>query len=103
MNTSSLLARYRSILLAAAAALAFGAVQAQTSAPVQATTSSVASPQLTIRDIYDRVDAAGYRDIREIKISKGRYKVKATDTDGKRVKLYVNGSTGTVEHVSKNH
>ena len=56
-----------------------------------------AAPQLTIRDIYDRMEAAGYRDLREIEFSKGRYEVKARNAQGERVKLYVNATTGAVE------
>lgn len=90
---------------AAAAALALGIAQAQTpaptpaptAAPAPAATSAPAAPQLTLRDIYDRVEAAGYRDIREIERDHGRYEVKATNAEGQSVKLYVNASTGVVE------
>ena len=86
---------------AAAAALALGLAQAQTQAPTAAQTPAAAStqaaPQLNIRDIYDRVEAAGYRDMREIEWDDGRYEVKASNAQGQRVKLYVNASTGAVE------
>ena len=54
------------------------------------------APQLTIRHIYDRVEAAGYRDQREIEWSDGRYEVKARDSQGERVKLQVDGHTGAI-------
>lgn len=82
--------------IAAGAALAAGIAQAQAPAPAAAPTAT-AAPQLTIRDIYDRMEAAGYRDMREIEFSKGRYEVKARNAQGERVKLYVNASTGAVE------
>lgn len=53
-------------------------------------------PQLTIRDVYDRMEAAGYRDLREIEWSDGRYEVKARNAQGARVKLEVDGNTGAV-------
>jgi len=88
------------VLLAAGIALTWSIAQAQTPAPAapQAPVATTApAPQLTIRDIYDRMEAAGYRDIREIEWDHGRYEVKASNAQGQRVKLYVNASTGAVE------
>lgn len=84
---------------ATAAALTLGIAQAQTQAPAQAPTAATApaATQLTIRDIYDRLEAAGYRDIRQIEWEHDRYEVKASNTQGQRVKLKVNASTGAVE------
>jgi outer membrane receptor protein involved in Fe transport len=86
-------------MLIAGSALSFWAAQAQTAAPAQATQTAAApaAPQLTIRDIYDRLEAAGYRDIREIEFDDGRYEVKAQNAKGERVKLKVNAATGAVE------
>lgn len=86
----------------AGSALAFGAAHAQSAAPAQAAQSvqaaaAPAAPQLTIRDIYDRMEAAGYREIREIEFDDGRYEVKARNAQGQRVKLKVNAATGAVE------
>jgi len=87
--------------IAASAAMTAGIAQAQASAPSVAPAASAAavSPQarLTLRDIYDRMEAAGYRDIREIEWDHGRYEVKADNARGERLKLYVNATTGTVE------
>lgn len=89
------------IAFATGAALAGGIAQAQapTPAPAAAPTAATApaAPQLSIRDIYDRMEAAGYRDMREIEFSKGRYEVKARNAQGQRVKLYVNASSGAIE------
>lgn len=91
----------RRSLIALCATAALGIAQAQTPAaapaPASAAATAPAGPTLTIRDIYDRVDAAGYRDIREIEYSGGRYEVKARNAQGQQVKLYVNASTGAVE------
>ena len=89
------------IAFATGAALAGGIAQAQapTPAPAAAPTAATApaAPQLSIRDIYDRMEAAGYRDLREIEFDDGRYEVKARNAQGERVKLYVNASSGAVE------
>ena len=87
------------IVLAAGSALTLGLAQAQTAAPTPAATAATrtAAPALTIRDIYDRMEAAGYRDIREIEFDDGRYDVKASNAQGERVKLRVNATTGAVE------
>lgn len=88
------------------AGLATGAMAQSTapSAPVAtpptsmsaATAHAVQVPQLTIRDVYDRLEAAGYRDLREIEWSDGRYEVKARNAQGARVKLEIDGNTGAV-------
>lgn len=89
---------------AAALSLALGMAQAQTppapaapQAPAATASAPAAASALTIRDIYDRVEAAGYRDIREIEWDQGRYEVKASNAQDQRVKLYVNATTGAVE------
>lgn len=99
----------RRLLLAAgaAAALALGIAQAQTqppaptATPASAAAPAAAAPQLSIRDIYDRMEAAGYRDMREIEFDNGRYKVKARNAQGERVKLDVNAGSGKVERERK--
>lgn len=58
-------------------------------------------PELNMRDVHDRVEAAGYREVREIEWDKGRWKVKALDAEGSPVTLYVNGSSGDVEHIKR--
>lgn len=86
------------------AGLAAGAI-AQTTASTPATAptapaaqaaTTVPGPQLNIRQVYDRLEAAGYRDLREVEWSDGRYEVKARNAQGERVKLDVDGNTGAV-------
>lgn len=86
--------------------LGLGNVQAQQSATPQSTVQQSithdgrqAMPTLTIRDVYDRVEAAGYRDLREIELEKGRWEVKALDSQGNPVKLYINSTSGEIEHI----
>lgn len=56
------------------------------------------APALDIGQVHARLLAEGYGQVREIEWSKGRYKAKARDSQGRRVKLYLNGSTGAIEH-----
>lgn len=89
--------RHAVLAFAAASATGLGIAQAQTAAPTPAAAMAPTGAQLTIRDIYDRVQAAGLHAIREIEWDDGRYEVKARNAQGERVKLYVNGSTGEIE------
>lgn len=95
--------RHLLLALVTGSALAAGVAQAQSNAPAVAPTAATvpAAPALTIRDIYDRMEAAGYRDMREIEFSKGRYQVEARNAQGERVKLYVNATSGVVEHMRR--
>jgi hypothetical protein len=54
-------------------------------------------PWLSIAQVADRLDAAGYRNIEEIEREHGGYEVRATDRDGRRVKLRLDPWTGEVE------
>lgn len=75
---------------------------APTAAPVAAAVTT-AAPALNLRQIYDRIEAAGYRDIREIEWDDGRYEAKASNAQGQRMKLYVNATSGTIEHAKLHH
>lgn len=118
MNPTSSIRQRALLILATTAALALPAAHAQTpaqssaqtpaqsAAPAAATSAPVAAPasaapaataRLSIRDIYDRASAAGYRDLYEIEFDHGRYKVKGYDAQGARAKVYFNASTGAVE------
>ena len=87
------------IAIAAGAATTWGVAQTQAPSAAQAPAAAIApaAAQLTIRDVYDRMETAGYRDIREIEWDHGRYEVRASNAQGERVKLYVNATTGAVE------
>lgn len=56
-----------------------------------------AGARLTIRDVYDCVEAAGYHEISEIEWEDGRYEVEARDADGHAVELRVDGESGAIE------
>lgn len=103
--SSSLLRQAAAPLIALALTAMLGtAAQAQVQGTPTASAASAAAPvaaatpapALTIRQIYDRLDAAGYRDLRDIEWDHGHYEVKARDAQGARVKLDVDGQTGAV-------
>lgn len=97
----------RRALPAAALALlatAGPAAMAQPAAPAAAPAApTAAGPALNIRQIHDRLEAAGYREIREIELSGNRYEVKARNAQGERVKLEMNATTGAVERSRTRH
>ncbi|MEB6660367.1 PepSY domain-containing protein [Achromobacter ruhlandii] len=87
--------------LSGAAALAQTAPQPAPAAPAPAATAPAqaapAAQILTVRQIYDVLTAAGYRNITEIELEHHRgYDVKADNPQGQRVKLRVDAQTGAV-------
>ncbi|WP_199229419.1 PepSY domain-containing protein [Azospirillum sp. TSO22-1] len=78
----------------AAALLAAGLATA--AAHAQQTSQTAAADILSVRAVLDKVEAQGYRDITEVEREDGRYEVKATDADGRRVKIHVDGRTGEI-------
>ena len=65
-----------------------------TAASTQSTAAQVAP--LTIRDVYDKVVAAGFGDIIEIERESDVFEVKAIDPQGKKAKLKVDRVTGEI-------
>lgn len=63
-----------------------------------ASTQPAATPAtpLTIRQVYDKVEAAGFRDIMEIERESDYFEVKAIDPQGKKAKLKVDLVTGEI-------
>lgn len=97
----SKLTRNSLLALCAATALSLNiAAQAQTPA-APATSAAPAAKELTIPEVYQRVEAAGYKEVRKIELEDGRYEVKARDAEGAKVKLYVNPHSGEVEKATK--
>ncbi|WP_066456329.1 PepSY domain-containing protein [Castellaniella caeni] len=100
----------RRLLIASAAAFALSTslgAQAQSASPASATPVAPAQAaaslaprgaQLDIRQVFKRMQDAGMHSISEIDWDDGRYEVKATNAQGQRVKLYVNGTTGAIEY-----
>ena len=67
----------------------------------QAQTPAAPAKELTIPEVYQRVEAAGYKEVRKIELDDGRYEVKARDAEGAKVKLYVNPQSGELEKRTK--
>lgn len=53
-------------------------------------------PWLSIPQLAAKLDVAGYRNIEKIEREHGGYEVRATSRDGKRVKLYLDPRTGSI-------
>lgn len=51
---------------------------------------------LNLGQIYDKLEASGYTDIREIERERDGYEVKARDSEGQSVKLYVEPLEGRI-------
>lgn len=51
---------------------------------------------LSIPQVHQKLEAAGYRNIEKIERERGGYEARATDGKGERVKLYVNPQSGDV-------
>ncbi|MDR3002656.1 MAG: PepSY domain-containing protein [Acidovorax sp.] len=79
------------------------AVVAAPATPAAAVMPWQTTPALTIRQVYDRLEAAGYRDLREIEWDDHRYEVKARDAQGNWVKLDVDGQSGAVLRSRNKH
>jgi hypothetical protein len=97
------------IAQAPAAAPAVVAAPAAPAAPATPAAAAAAvmpwqtTPALTIRQVYDHLEAAGYRDLREIEWDHSRYEVKARDAQGNWVKLDVDGQSGAVLRSRNKH
>lgn len=96
MKSTNLIA---SLLLTTAiaipAALSFAAATPAT-AENNPAAPAAATQWLSIAQVYNQLEAAGYRNIEKIERERGSYEVKATNRDGQRVKLYVHPQTGAV-------
>lgn len=51
---------------------------------------------LSIAQIHEKLQAAGYRNIEKIEREHGGYEARATDRNGERIKLYLNPQTGDI-------
>jgi hypothetical protein len=51
---------------------------------------------LSISQIHEKLEAAGYRNVEKIEREHGGYEARATDRNGERIKLYLNPQTGEI-------
>lgn len=80
-----------------AGGISAGAVLLAPSFAAENSPTPQAEPQwLSIPQVHERLEAAGYRDIEKIERERGGYEVRATDRNGARIKLLVNPRSGEV-------
>lgn len=85
--------------LALGSALAVGGVMLAPSIAGENRPMSAAERQwLSIPQVHEKLEAAGYRNVEKIERELGGYEARATDRHGDRVKLYVNPQTGEIEN-----
>jgi hypothetical protein len=88
-----------SIALAGTFAVA-GAVLAPSFAGESRTSPAGERQWLSIPQVHEKLEAAGYRQIEKIEREGGGYEARAIDGKGERVKLYINPQTGAI--ISRN-
>lgn len=97
MSTST---RLSTVVISAAmlvAAASLTPALAQNAAPAAASTQTVTAGQvLTIKQIHEKLEAAGYTDITEIERDRTEYEAKARNKDGQRVKLDMDLVSGDI-------
>lgn len=84
-----------SIALAGTFAIA-GAMLAPSFAGENRTAPADGRKWLSIPQVHEKLEAAGYRQIEKIEREGGGYEARATDGKGERVKLYINPQTGGI-------
>lgn len=71
-------------------------VFAQTASTAAAVQTAPTTPALTIKQVYDKLEAAGYTDITEIERDRDAYEAKALNKEGQRTKIKMDLSTGEI-------
>ncbi len=69
---------------------------AQNASPAVTSAAPAQSNWLSIKDVLNKLEAAGYTDFREVERDRNKYEVKATDPQGQRVELDVDPLTGDI-------
>lgn len=92
MNSTSIL----STLSLTASILLAGAAISPAYADDSSSERGHANPALSVPQVLQKLDAAGYRHIEKIQLKRGNYEVRTTGRDGERIKLYVNAQTGSI-------
>lgn len=81
------------LVTGASLAPAFAQTTGGTTATTQATPGA---PVLTIKQVYDKLEAAGYTDITEIERDRDSYEAKARNKAGQRAKVDMDLVTGEI-------
>ena len=90
-------------LVAGAATLPAFATPSGSSSGSSSSSSSGSSPGLSDAQIQDKLGAAGYRNIDRIERRSDRVKVKAIDSQGRRVELKIDPSSAEVLRSESRH
>lgn len=81
--------------LALGSSLAFGSIALSPSFAGESRTAPAGERQwLSIPQVHEKLEAAGYRNVEKIEREHGGYEARATDRNGERIKLHVNPQTG---------
>lgn len=67
-----------------------------TARPVSDGATAPPLPALSIGNLIGRLEQQGYTNVTEVEREGGRYEVKATGADGRRVEVYVDAATGEI-------
>lgn len=81
---------------AVAGALFTGAALAPSFAGEKNPPAAAGRGWLSIPQVHEKLEAAGYRNIEKIERERGGYEARATDRSGERVKLYLDAQSGEV-------
>ena len=84
-------------VLATGAVTLLPAVAQTTQPPAAAVDAAPKSPRLTLLQVHNQLEAAGYRQIEKIETQRNGFEVYATNREGQRVELDVDGVTGQVK------
>ena len=83
-------------LVLGAGLLAGGSVLAPSFAEESRQAPAAERQWLSIGQVHQKLEAAGYRNVEKIEREHGLYEARATDRNGARVKLHVNPQTGEI-------
>lgn len=58
--------------------------------------ANVTQPKISIQQALSTAEKAGYTNIRKIELEHGQWEVKGRDAQGKKFKVTINATTGTI-------
>lgn len=98
MRFTKYLSAVASSIILASAALATGSLVLNPSFAGESRPAAISTERtwLSIGQVYQKLEAAGFRNVEEIEREDGFYEARATDGGGMRVKVYVNPQTGEI-------
>jgi hypothetical protein len=98
MRTSPWLSSLLVVSVLSTGVATLATAQAQTAQPPAAAVDAAPkSARLTLLQVHNQLEAAGYRQIEKIETQRSGFEVYATNREGQRVELDVDGVTGQVK------